>query len=290
MNKRNRSFGPLLATFLLSFLSWNTSAQGWPQAKGNAFVKLDFSFIHARDFYGPDRNIYDINGAGTRLSSYTTAFYGEYGITNKLTTIAYVPFLVRNTVNEGVGSITGEVIQPGLENTALGDIDLGLRYGLLKKGSFVLSSTFMLGVPAGDYTNPDLLYTGDGEWNQQLRVEWGYGTARWYTNGYLGLNNRTKGFSDEVRLHAEFGYWLIKSKLLASAKLATVQSFYNGDPSGTSNGLFANNVEYISPQIGLAWEYQNRWGISGLVAGALEGANALAAPSVSLGVYRKLGR
>lgn len=53
---------------------------------------------------------------------------GEYGITNRLTAIAYVPFLVRNTVNEGVGALTGEILQPGLENTAFGDADLGLRW------------------------------------------------------------------------------------------------------------------------------------------------------------------
>jgi hypothetical protein len=278
----------LIAALLLSFLASNTFAQGWPQPKGHGFFKLDFSFIRSRTYYGLDGNIYDINGAGTLLGSYTTAFYGEYGLTNKLTAIAYVPFLVRNTVNEGVGAITGEVLQPGLENTAFGDADLGFRYGFLKKGSFVLSGSLWLGIPSGDYTNPDLLYTGDGEWNQQLRLEWGYGAARWYTNGYVGLNNRTKGFSEEFRFQAEFGYWLVKSQLLASAKLATVQSFFNGDPSGTTNGLFANNVEYISPQLGLTWERNDQWGLSALVAGAFAGTNALASPSVSVGVYRKL--
>lgn len=277
-----------MATLFLSFCATSTHAQGWPQPKGQSFLKLDFSFIRARSFYGPDGNIYDINGAGTRLGSYTTAFYGEYGITSKLTAIAYVPFVVRNTVNKGVGAITGEVLQPGLENTALGDPDLGFRFGILKKGKFVLSSSLLFGIPGGDYTNPDLLYTGDGEWNQQLRIEWGYGATRWYTNGYLGLNNRTKGFSDEARFHAEIGYWLVKSKLLASAKLATVQSFYNGEPNGTTNGLFANNVEYISPQLGLTWEHKSRWGLSALVAGAFAGSNALAAPAVAVGVYRKL--
>lgn len=284
----NQHFFVLWVILLLSFGIPDLKAQGWPQPKGNGFFKADFSFIHARDFYGPDGNIYEINGAGTRLSSYTTSFYGEYGFTDKLTAIAYVPFFIRNTVNEGVGSITGEVLQPGLENSSFGDVDLGLRYGILKKGSFVFSGSLIFGIPAGDYKNPDLLYTGDGEWNQLVRAEWGYGAARWYTNGFLGLNNRTKGFSDEVRFQAELGYWLLKSRLLASVKLATVQSFYNGDPSGNSNGLFANNVEFISPQFGITWEFNKRWGISALIAGAFSGANALAAPSVSFGIYRKL--
>ncbi len=278
----------LIACLFISLFSDSAFANGWPRQKGTGFYKLDFSFIRARSYYGPDGNIYDINGAGTLLGNYTTAFYGEYGLSNKLTAVAYVPFLVHNTVNEGVGAITGEVLQPGLENTAFGDVDLGIRYGLLKKGPWVLSGSLWLGIPSGDYTNPDLLYTGDGEWNQQLRIEWGYGAARWYATGYAGVNNRTKGFSEEFRYHAEAGYWLIKNTLLASVKLAGIESFNNGDPSGTTNGLFANNVEYFSPQFGLAWEQNNKWGISALIAGALNGRNALASPSVSVGVYRKL--
>lgn len=278
----------IIAGLLFSALTPSAFANGWPRPKGAGFYKLDFSFIRARSYYGPDGNVYDINGAGTLLGNYTTAFYGEYGVTDKWTAIAYVPFLVRNTVNEGVGAVTGEVLQPGLENTAFGDIDLGVRYGLLKKDAWVLSSSLWLGIPSGDYTNPDLLYSGDGEWNQQLRIEWGYGAARWYATGYLGVNNRTKGFSEEFRYHAEAGYWLLKNTLLASVKLAGIESFNNGDPSGTSNGLFANNVEYISPQFGLAWERNQRWGISTLVAGAFAGRNALAAPSVSVGVYYKV--
>ncbi|GAB4498132.1 MAG: hypothetical protein OHK0019_32940 [Saprospiraceae bacterium] len=284
--KNNRFF--LIAILFLPFFASNIFAQGWPQPKGHGFFKLDFSFIRARSYYGPDGNIYDLNGAGTLLGNYTTAFYGEYGITNKLTVISYIPFLVRNTVNEGVGAITGEVLQPGLENTAFGDVDLGFRYGFLKKGGFVLSGSAWLGIPSGDYENADLLYTGDGEWNQQIRVEWGYGAARWYTNGFAGLNNRTKGFSEEFRFQVEAGYWLVRSKLLASAKFAGVQSFFNGNPDGTTNGLFANNVEFLSPQLGLTWEQNGHWGITTLIAGAFSGTNALAAPSVSAGVYWKL--
>jgi len=280
-----------LATLILLALAITPAlANGWPQPKGHGFFKLDFSFIRARSFYGPDGNIYDINGAGTLLGSYTTAFYSEYGLTNKLTAIAYIPFLVRNTVNEGVGAVTGEVLQSGLENTGFGDVDLGLRYGFLKKGPWVLSGSLWLGIPSGDFKNPDLLYTGDGEWNQQLRLEWGYGAARWYTNGYAGVNNRTKDFSEEFRFHVEAGYWLVKNKLLASAKLAGVESFKNGDPTDSSNGLFSNNVEYLSPQFGLTWERNGKWGVSALVAGAFNGTNALASPAVSVGVYWKMGK
>ena len=279
----------LLFSILLLCQS-NSFANGWPQPKGYGFFKLDFSAIRARQFYGMDGNIYDINGAGTLLGNYTTAFYGEYGITDRLTAIAYVPFLVRNTVNEGVGVITGEVLQSGLENSSFGDVDLGLRLGLLRKGSWVLSASATLGLPTGDFKNPDLLYSGDGEFNQLLKLEWGYGRARWYASGNVGFNHRSKGFSEEFRYQLEAGYWLLPSRLLATARLLGVESFNNGDPEGSGNGLFSNNVEYVSPQLALTWEHRQTWGVSAQVAGAMSGRNALAAPAVSLGIYWKMRR
>ncbi len=282
----------LFAVALLSaFLPAQSAfADGWPQPKGHGFFKFDFTSIRARQFYGLDGKLYDINGAGTVLGNYTTAFYGEYGLTSKLTAIAYIPFLVRNTVNEGVGALTGDVLQRGLENTAFGDVDLGLRYGLLRKGAWVISTSLTLGIPSGDFKNADLLYTGDGEFNQLLKLEWGYGQARWYATGHAGVNNRTKGFSEEFRYQVEAGYWLLPKKLLASAKVAGVASFRNGNPSSSINGLFANNVEYLSPQLGLTYERNGQWGLSAQVAGAFNGRNVLAAPSVSVGVYWKLKR
>ncbi len=281
---------PAVLTFSLLFLVQTAQADGWPQPKGHGFFKLDFTSIRARQFYGLDGKLYDINGAGTVLGNYTTAFYGEYGLTNKLTAIAYVPFWVRNTVNEGVGAITGDVLQQGLQNTDFGDVDLGLRYGLVRRGAWVVSTSITLGLPSGDFKNADLLYTGDGEFNQLLKLEWGRGTARWYATGHVGVNNRSKGFSEEFRYQVEAGYWLLKGKLLASAKVAGVQSFQNGDPSSSTNGLFANNVEYTSPQLGLAYERKGQWGLSAMVAGAVQGRNVLAAPSVSVGVYWKMKR
>lgn len=278
-----------LSVFIIIFiLQAESFAGGWPQPKGGGFFKLDFSFIRAREYYGMDANIYNINGAGTRLSNYVTSFYGEYGITDRLTVVGYVPFFVRNTVNEGVGALTGEILQPGLENNSIGDIDLGLRYGLFAKNGWSVTTALFLGLPTGDSENQNLLFTGDGEFNQLLRLEAGYGTAKWYATGYVGFNNRTQDFSDEFRFELEFGHKFFDNHLIAGVKLAGTQSFNNGDPTGSGNGLFSNNVEFISPQAFLAYEFNNNLGINTQIAGAMSGRNVLAAPAVSVGFYLKL--
>jgi protein XagA len=264
------------------------SATGWPQPKGHGYFKLDFYGIRARQFFSDDRQVYDINGAGTLFGTYTTSLYGEYGLTSRLTAMAYIPFFVRNTVNEGVGEITGEVIQPGLSHSNVGDIDLGFKYNLLKKGRHVLSTTLMFGLPTGNDDHPDLLYTGDGEFNQFARVDWGYGANRWYATAFLGINNRTQNFSEELRYQGEFGYWIKPSKFLVNFKLMGVHSFNNGTPENTGNGLFSNNVEFVSPQLGLTYEFPKQWGVTATAGGAVMGRNVLAAPALSFGVYKKV--
>lgn len=275
--------------FLLIFtFQIQLTAGGWPQPKGSGFFKLDFSFIRGDQFYGMNGEVFSINGAGTTLGNYVSSFYGEYGITDRLTVVGYVPFFVRNTVNEGIGALTGEILQSGLENNAIGDLEFGVRYGLLAKNGWSVTTALFLGLPTGDATNEDLLYTGDGEFNQQIRLEAGYGSNRWYATGYVGFNNRTKDFSEEFRYELEFGYKFLDNHLIAGAKLTGTESFNNGDPTGTGNGLFSNNVEFVSPQAFVAYEFDNKFGVSAQVAGAVSGRNVLASPAVSFGVYFKL--
>ncbi len=138
------------------------------------------------------------------------------------------------------------------------------------------------------YPAKSLLFTGDGEFNQQLRLEAGYSANKWYATGYVGFNNRTQDFSDEYRFELEFGHKFFDNHLIAGVKLAGTQSLNNGDPTGSGNGLFSNNVEFISPQAFLAYESKNNLGINAQVAGATNGRNVLTAPAVSFGIYLKV--
>jgi protein XagA len=139
------------------------TAQAWTKSKGTGFYKLDFSSIQATDVYDTKGDVVPFR----TLGNYTTSFYGEYGITNKITAIAYVPFFVRNVVNETKGRMTANVIEPGIVNNNFGDVDLGLRFALPVK-TFAMSLNLTFGLPTGDAKQADGLFTGDGEFNQML--------------------------------------------------------------------------------------------------------------------------
>jgi protein XagA len=197
-----------------------------------------------------------------------------------------VPFYVRNVVNATKGIQTNNIIEPAIVNNNFGDIDLGFRYQLPIK-NVAVAANLMLGIPTGDAKQIDGLFTGDGEFNQMLKIGVGTGSKRWWTQGALGINNRTKGFSDEFRYDFEFGYKFFNDRLLAIFKINGIESLNNGSAQSAITGLFSNNVEYmgIGPEILYYVNAKKTIGVSARFAGATKGQNVLAAPSMSVGVF-----
>ena len=258
------------------------TAQAWTKSKGTGFYKLDFTSIKASDVFDTKGDVVPFR----TLGNYTTSFYGEYGITNKITAVAYVPFFVRNVVNETKGRQTSNIIEPGITNNNFGDMDLGLRFALpIKK--VAVSVNLILGIPTGDAKQADALFTGDGEFNQMLKLAAGTGGKRWWSQGALGFNNRTKGFSDEFRYDFEIGYKFFNDRFLAILKINGIESLNNGTVLEANTGLFSNNVEYmgIGPEFLYYANAKKTMGVSARVAGAFKGQNVLAAPSMSVGVF-----
>ena len=151
-----------LATSLLLTVSLSAYAGGWTQKKGAAYTKLGFMFSRATSVYDANGNISPIRTLGT----YTTFAYAEYGINNRITGITYLPFYVRNTLNETVGRESGRVIEQGAVNNALGDAEVGARFGIIQNKPVVVAASVTLGLPFGDPDDANALLTGDGEFNQ----------------------------------------------------------------------------------------------------------------------------
>lgn len=218
------------------------------------------------------------------LGNHTISFYGERGITDKFTIQAYVPFFVKNVLNETKGVQSGTILEPGIAHNNFGDVDIAFRYAL-PFGKLPVSATLLLGLPTGNSTQDSGLFTGDGEFNQMIKLSTGFGKTKWWTQFGLGFNNRTEGFSDEIRYDGEFGYKLLNEKLLAMFKLSGIESMNNGNEGASSTGLFSNNVEFLSPGLEFLYYVKPNYGVSFRAAGAVKGQNVLASPSFSLGFF-----
>lgn len=277
-------------TLLLGFsFSYLIAGGGWPQPKKGGFFKIAQAWIIANQHF-TDTGSLDPN---TTFATYTSSFYGEYGITDRLTAIAYVPFFTRSLFNNTVSGTTGEVLNSGEAINSIGDIDLSLKYGLITNKPVVLSATLLFGLPTGNPSGgvEQVLQTGDGEFNQMIQFDVSTGKTfgnvnTWYSVS-VGFNNRTNDFSDEFRYGLEAGASLFDNKLLTILRFIGVESLRNGLPSAFSNStsLFANNAEYLAIAPEIAYNINSNFGVSVGVSGALYGRIILAAPTYSFGVY-----
>jgi protein XagA len=270
-----------LIVFSISMTPSVLTAQAWTKSQGSGFYKLDYSTIQATDVFSPKGDLIPTRDLGNSIAS----FYGEYGITNKITAIAYVPFWVGNTAGAYPASGTIPAL-PSASFSSFGDVDLGFRIALPVK-NIAMSVNVLFGLPTGTPTQANGLATGDGEFNQMIKLAVGTGKTRWWTQGAIGYNNRTKGYSSEFRYDLEFGYKFFNDRLLTILKFNGVESLKNGSVAPSQTGLFSNDVVFagIGPEILYYVNAKKTIGLSARAAGSLWSKNILAAPSFSLGVF-----
>ncbi|MEW4922450.1 hypothetical protein [Algibacter sp. 2305UL17-15] len=279
----------VLFVIIFAFLFSNSVFSQWTKGKGKGYYKLSAWYLEADQHY-TDTGETDPN---ITRSQFNINFYGEYGISNKFDVITYIPFFSRAVENDEVSGTTGQIISEGEAFNSFGDAEIGLRYGILKTDNYALSATLKLGIPTGDNAggSDGSFQTGDGEFNQLLQTNLGtsfnLGTIPSYAKLYLGFNNRTKGFSDEIRTGLELGANLSKHKLWLIGRADLLESLRNGNLNAqTSQGsIFANNIEYVSLGAEIAYYITKKIGVSFNYTGAVSGKLVYAAPSISGGVF-----
>lgn len=274
-----------------SFFNLAYAGGGWTQPRGGIYLKLSEWWIISNQHY-TDAGLIDPN---TTSGIFNTSLYGEYGITNRLTAIAYVPFFSRAYMNNVVSGTTGEILIPGEAINSFGDTNLAIKYALNSKGIIKTAATLTLGLPLGNSAGGSQknLQTGDGEFNQLLQFDASsafqvkkisiYGTAT------VGFNNRTKGFSDEFRYGLEVGAGY-KNKIWLIGRITGVESLQNGTLSSeiNSTSIFANNSEFTSYSVEAAVYLTKQFGVSASYASAFRGQIIFANPSYSVGVFLDL--
>lgn len=272
--------------FLFVLSSSLLAGGGWNKKKGQGFFKLSQYAIIADQYFNPEGNIIRIN-PGT--SYYSTALFGEYGITEKITTELYFPFLTRSVLNN-LQKRNGEFVE-GDQVTSIGDTNISIKYGIAQKGLTVVSAKVTLGLPFGNPSGGGggTLQTGDGEFNQMISVDVGHSfyPAPFYANASIGLNNRTKGFSEEFRYSLEAGLTL--KKFILIGRLIGVKSLMNGNPDDSeAQGVFANNLEFLTFMPEVIYKIKDKYGISAAVGTAFSGRQVLANPSFEVGFFLEI--
>lgn len=285
-----------LLFILVILVSSNIFAGGpWTQKKGKGYYKLSEWWLTYNQHYTDSGEI-DPN---LTTGIFNTSIYAEHGFTDRLTGIIYAPIFSRNYHNNQVSATTGEIDIKGEALNSIGDFDITLKYGLTQAGAKIpISVSLTLGLPLGQTGKGELniLQTGDGEFNQMIQLDAGtgfqIGNTNAYASAYVGINNRTNGFSEEFRYGIEFGVGLMQQKIWLISRLGGVESFQNGEQTNpfTNTSIFANNSEYTSFGIEAAYYVTKNTGFSVSFASAFRGRIIAAAPSYSVGVFYDLSK
>ncbi len=258
----------------------------WPQEKNGGYLKLSEWWIVAdRHFTSGGETDPNVTGG-----YYATVLYGEYGITDRWTAIVNAPLFARATVNNLLSGTTNEVIEAGDAINSVGDIEIGIKYGLITDKRVVVAASLFLGLPTGqDVGGRQMnLQTGDGEFNQYLRLDAGTSLGKSYVSAYAGFNQRTNNFSDEWRAGLEAGTTFCDQKIGLTGRLDVVESLQNGalnSEAGAGTSIFANNTEFVAVSAEARYAIRKNLGVSAGVGGALRGSLIYAAPSYTVGVY-----
>ena len=278
--------------FVILLLTLCTSAifagGGWTKKKGTGFFKLSQYAIIADQYFNPEGNIIRVN-PGTAF--YSTALYGEYGLTDKITAELYFPFFTRSILNNLQTRGVDQELIPGDKVSSIGDTNISFKYGIAQKGPTVVSAKLTLGLPFGNPSGGEsgVLQTGDGEFNQMISVDVGHSfyPAPFYASASVGINNRTKGFSEEFRYSLEAGLTL--KKVILIGRLIGIESLMNGNPvDSEAQGVFANNLEFLSFMPEVIYKIKDHYGFSAAVGTAFSGRQVLANPSYEVGFFLEI--
>lgn len=223
----------LLIILAIAFPAITSTAHAgaWSQKKGHFYSKLTYIYSTASEVYG-------LNFPAT-FNDNALYFYGEYGLTNKLTFQASIPGLKlsENQANSLKGTTAGYFA---------GDYNLNLKYQFL-------SNPVVAAISAG--TKLPLFYeifdqpplgNGETDYNAALLLGGSFHPLPLYVTGGIGYRLRGGDFINEIYFDIEAGYTLGRRYLLR-AQADLIRSA--GDAMGES-GLFGFPLEQEKTRVG----------------------------------------
>lgn len=280
----------LLGLGFFGLTELSLAQSGWTKAKSEGFYQLSFNRFSSSDYFTLEGDQLETN----KFTQNSLVFYGEYGLTDKLTVIANWPLQVWN------GFSSTETV------SGLGDLRLEFKQALLKK-YLPLSISIAPEIPLGranHFANSTLndfesinLPSGDGEFNVWTTLATSFSLAEvpLYGNLYGAYNFRTEyqdvSFTDQFGLGIELGYKIadlvwINGRINALAPVEDVlvaTDFVRGDGTAYTSYSFGAAVP-IYKKFNLSLNYRNYADF------VIERKNLYSAGTFSIGVFYEIKR
>jgi hypothetical protein len=264
------------------------SQSGWTRKKNTYFLKTSFNLFTSSDYYTPDGEKLKT----TQFNQQSLNFYGEYGISDKLTVIVNLPVLKLNSFDNTETA------------SGIGDLKIELKYALLRKNiplTLAVAPEFPIG-SKNNYAQNKLsaidqinLPTGDGEFNvwSTLAASHSFHPLPIYVSLSTAYNFRTQyeefTFRDQVKFNVEAGYKFL-DKIWLNGTLSAQTSV--GNSRGTTDFIRGEGTEFTAFGFGAAYEVVKHWSISlqtwGYTDLIFDRKNIYSAPTYSIGFFYEI--
>ncbi|MFH4966389.1 hypothetical protein V8G69_15415 [Gaetbulibacter sp. M235] len=235
----------ILTCIIFILMVFQVSAQsGWTRKAKSYYLLSSLSYYSSKDYYTTEGNL---SNTGSRFNSSALLFYGEYGVTDRITASLDLPVIMLNSFSstETVGGV--------------GSVNLGLKYKLFKKAPIAFQAIFEIPTNNGinlarakkanelgtfDEIN---LPTSDGEFNvwANLIASKSFPDGKTYGSIYTGINFRTNSFSNQFHAGAEVGHLFFK-RLYLIGKLRIQEKLDSGNENQNGSFLYGEGTTFTS--------------------------------------------
>lgn len=238
----------------------------WPLKKNSGYAQLGFTYVGYSKFFNDEGKVTDLRRP---VTDFTTQLYLNYGLTDKLTMTANLPFKYVST-GDKITSADSTYFQDTIQSGGLfglSNVMLGLKYNIINK-----KVLFSVGLNAeanvAKYDSLTTLRTGPSTWvfHPYVSVGSSFFNGKLYTLLDAGYRVRLNNYSHEADFNYELGYsWNQKTYFIlnVAGRFSVQNGSYDNNvtpvvdetnPASTSlhpNGrdlhtsLYPNNQQYL---------------------------------------------
>lgn len=269
--------------YLLFLTSTTLYAGGpWANGKGHGYAQVGISL----NYY---HSIFSANGKTSlnrAVHDNTYQLYSEYGLTNKLSLIGFIPFKSLRTSEPPIGN--PQNLLPAGSLNAFGNISVAGKYTFFDKNVH-LAGQLLVETNTHSLKNQIGLRTGYSAWALVPSFLAGASSNKFYGFLNAGYAFRSNGYSEEVRADIEVGYQPAKQLWIALV-FNNKFSMKNGavaEGNVTQTAMYVNNQMYSAFGLKLAKGIGDKYGINVSAYGAFAGDLVAAAPTFNGGVFYK---
>ena len=286
---------------VLFFSIISTYAQSpWTPGKGKAYTQLAFNSIPKYTLLFGAGQTPEPEETYRVISDYTLEFYGEYGLGQKNSFIAIVPYKflsagdkVNDETDDGMTQDPGGTFDPDRgELYGFSNITLGYKRVILE-GNYTFSGQLNLSAPTSNYQSNTGLRTGYECWIINPIFSLGRGFEKSYFSLFSGYQYRTNNYTNNVVFGGEYGVTVEKKFTFALyidavMKVSQNENSRTNKASNASTGLYVNGQEYIGWGIKAMYTHKEKVGLLALFGGAFYGHLVPAKLATNFGVFVKL--